>query len=294
MLPFDRRWPLADAVQLACLYEATAPKAGNVHPNASFEDMHFGHFAASAIAIRGAFDLAAPEYSSRPASVGEIVLAASKMTFEQVGRNTNLGTLLLFAPIAVAEQASHVATANDLRSQICQVLNSLSADDSRCVYEAIRIAKPGGLGSREQDDVATTPPQDLVAAMRQVADMDAVARQYTNGFADVFDSLLPWFDEERGMAGGDALEAICRLQIRWLAQQPDGLIVRKVGSTVAQDVQFRAQQVLERMREHEGKLVELDEAREFDRFLRSDAHRLNPGTTADLIAATLLVSLLVS
>ena len=282
LTPLDRSWSLADAVQLACVLEASAPKVGNVHPRASFADMRFAHFATSAVAIRPAFE-------STSGSVGDIVLAAVEATVRLVGRNTNLGTLLLFAPLAVAAKRSPV-TAAAWQTNVRTVLERLTSDDARMIYEAIRLAKPGGLGQRSRDDIASTPPTDLIEAMRQVAEIDAVARQYTNDFADIFQRLLPWFDEEL-MISPEPLEAIGRLQIRWLAHERDGLIERKVGEATAREVQRRAQLIWERLRHSAGTEADLELVDEFDQYLRADAHRRNPGTTADLIAATLLVRL---
>ncbi len=323
---FDRSWPFDQALQLACLLEASAPKLGNVHPGASFHDMHYAHFLASAVAMRAAFgppenidhgsDHSTPHSlapghcqaadgprsaTSQPAAatrqpwgVGSIVLAAAQAVRQQVGRNTHLGTLLLSAPLAVAHwQAAATRAKPKLQFRVRQVLAELSATDCSLVYEAIRLTKPGGLGRRENDDVSQPAPLDLLAAMQQVAQWDAVARQYINGFEDVFERLVPWLREEWSASPGqDPLQAICRLQIRWLAYEPDGLIVRKVGLSIAQQVQAKAQGVWQQLQAHHGTLAELPAAQDLDRFLRGDSNRRNPGTTADLIAAALLVVLL--
>lgn len=280
--PFNRTWVPSDAVQLACLLEASAPKAGNVHPAASFSDMHFGHFAASAIAIAGSFRHADTK------SVGELILEATVATRTAVGRNTNLGTLLLFGPLATAASRD---PAISLRQRVENVLSELSPADCRLVYEAICVANPGGMGSREQNDVSGLPPEDLIQAMAQVAEYDAVARQYTTGFADLFDRLLPWLEDELRKATS-VLDAVCRLQLRWLAYEPDGLIVRKLGPVIAAEVQRLASLAQADVRAHSGDLAQLDSYQQLDEFLRGDGHRRNPGTTADLIAATLLLRLL--
>ncbi len=334
--PLDRTWPVADAVHLACLLEASAHKVGNVHPQAAFADMHFGHFVSSAHSIRDVFQ------SVQRKSVGQLVLESTTATQRAVGRNTNLGTILLFAPLAKAASPL-TGQSGDLRSRVQRELGSLTADDSQLVYQAIRIANPGGLGKTQQNDVSAPAPDDLLQAMAQVADTDAVARQYASGFADVFDRLLPWLQQE--LAAGDSapdqrggpdgvrpgaqgtcqpnpaeaaahhhlpleglpippvfadalaraaspLEAVCRLQLRWLAHEPDGLIVRKVGLSVARQVQQHAASALAQLEHHSGRSGDLQAVKQLDRFLRADGHQRNPGTTADLIAATLLAQLL--
>ncbi len=281
--PFNRTWPLGQAVQLACLLEASAPKAGNVHPNAHFADMQFAHFLASGVAIGEVFA------ETAKLGVGELVLQSVLATQAAVGCNTNLGTLLLFAPLAKAH--ARRASTIELQQQVAGILRELQPQDCQAVYAAIRVANPGGLGEQARDDVASAAPADLIAAMSQVASVDAVARQYTNCFADVFDRLVPWFKAELEQAY-DPLEAICRLQIRWLAHEPDGLIMRKVGQDIARQVQSQAADTLAQFSSQRAGIPRCAPWQQLDQFLRSDGHRRNPGTTADLIAATLLVLLL--
>lgn len=292
---------LADSVALACLLEATAPKAGNVHPGASFSDMNYQHFVASAAALAGVVREVVPRQSA-----GQIVLACVQATQKNVGRNTNLGTILLFGPLVKAANVAQakVHSLERLRGNVEQVLRELSAKDSADVYQAIVESKPGGMGEQTENDIRSNAPDRLVDAMTQVADFDAVARQYANGFADCFERLLPWLQESLSALGNlpeseRILEATCWTQLRWLAHEPDGLIHRKVGAEQAKEVQQRAKDVLDDLtrsgRCHESDSATLstaDSYAQLDRYLRSYGNRLNPGTTADLIAATLLILLL--
>lgn len=294
--PFDHAWAIAQAVELACLLEVSAAKVGNVHPGTSFSDMHLSHFLASALAISPIFARA------QTLSVGNLVLDAVRATRSMVGRNTNLGTLLLFAPLAKAHavrfakhheaDSSHMAC-KDLRADLESVLEQLTSDDCRDVYSAICIAAPGGLGARAQDDVSGPAPEDLLTAMAEVADVDAVARQYVNNYEDIFTRIVPWLRQELETTG-QPLEAVCRVQLRWLAYEADGLIVRKVGLKVATEVQKRAQRTAEECLPNPAPLAHQPCVQELDMYLRSDGHRLNPGTTADLIAGGLLAMLISS
>lgn len=273
---------------LACLLEVTAPKAGNVHPGAAFADMSFEHFAASAVVVGESL---AGSGNAANWSVGKSVLLAVQATRRAVPCNTNLGTVLLFAPLVAAiKRVQNVDDARSLLREIARTLRQLDDQDAVDVYEAIRLAQPGGLGEQAERDVAAAAPRDLIAAMRQVSAMDAVARQYSSDFADLFERTLPWLAEELSEGHG-ASEAICRLQIRWLAYEPDGLIVRKLGVQAASLVQRMAQQIQSEMQREALPLSELASYQEFDQYLRGDGNRRNPGTTADLIAATLLVTL---
>jgi triphosphoribosyl-dephospho-CoA synthase len=170
------------------------------------------------------------------------------------------------------------------------VLSSLTSEDTKLVFEAIRISCAGGLGHAEQADVFSDPPSDLslVDAMRLAADRDTIARQYINGFADVFQGTVAWIAEAlaREMPLGDA---IVWAHIRQLTKCPDSLIDRKCGPQIAAEATHRAAAVLE-LENRDGPALR-DALQGFDRWLRGDGHRRNPGTTADLVAAGLFVLL---
>jgi triphosphoribosyl-dephospho-CoA synthase len=279
--PFDRSWSIPDAAQLACVLEATAPKVGNVHPGAAFADMQYRDFLKSAAVIGDVF------VRHSELSVGDLVLESVRATRATVGINTNLGTVLLFAPLAKAW--SHQITLAELRETTKVALANLTRRDAEAIYEAIRLAKPGGLGQASQHDVNAEAPTDLLVAMRHAAATDAVAAQYAHGFVDLFERLVPWFDE--ALANGlETLNAVAWIQIRWLAEERDGLVVRKCGPQIAIEVQSLASKVIEA----QAVDCQLARTRELDCYLRADGHRRNPGTTADLIAATLFVKLLCS
>src|SRR4051812_25395521 len=147
-------------VQLACIWEATARKPGNVHRFADLDDLHYVDFLASAAAIGSVLDKA----WFRP--VGEIVLEAIKATRQVTSTNTNLGMVLLLTPLAA------VVPGRRLRSELPRVLQSLTVADAVLVYEAIRVAEPGGLGVVSDQDVARTPTVTLRAAMALAEERD--------------------------------------------------------------------------------------------------------------------------
>jgi triphosphoribosyl-dephospho-CoA synthase len=267
---------IGQCATLACLLEATAPKPGNVHRGADFEDMTFVDFVVSAVAIGPAME------SAIRRGAGRAVLDAIRATRQRVPINTNLGTVLLLAPLAAVPRGQALETG------ISEVLSRLTPGDAQHVYEAIRLADPGGLGRVEQMDVAGTAPADLLAAMRAAADRDLVARQYVNHFEQVLTLVAPWLREGR-QNGWTLTDSIIHAQLRLLAAFPDSLVARKCGQDCARQLSLRAQQVIEA-----GGPGDEDYARrlaDLDFWLRADGHRRNPGTTADLIAAGLFVAL---
>jgi triphosphoribosyl-dephospho-CoA synthase len=262
--------------QVACLWEATARKPGNVHRFADFEDLTYLDFALSAGVI-GAVLAAAPRQA-----VGQTVLEGIRRTRQVVRTNTNLGILLLLAPLARA------AGEPDIEPGVEIVLAGLTVRDAELVYEAIRLAVPGGLGQAPAEDVRERPTRSLRAVMALAAEHDLIARQYANGFHEVFHLGLPAL--LHGLSEIGSLEgAILWLHLQLLAAHPDTLIRRKCGDVAAGEAQRQARHVLA-----EGwpsSSAGWTAFCELDRWLRAEGHRRNPGTTADLAAACLFVAL---
>ena len=276
----DNHWPelVAQFAGLACLFEATAPKPGNVHRGADFEDLTYLDFATSALAIGPALrDAAAGE------RLGPAVKRAIAATRHAVATNTNLGAVLLLVPLAM------VPRTESLRDAGCRTCSTGSMPrDAQDVYEAIRLAKPGGLGTVEEADVAGPPPDDLRHAMRLAADRDLVARQYVNGFAEVFELVVP--ELNAGVrAGWPLADTIVYAHLGLLGAHSDSLIARKCGAAIAERAQRGAAQVRAAGRPGEASYHEA--LSDFDFWMRSDGHRRNPGTTADLLVAGLFAAL---
>jgi len=274
----------ADAIRLACVWEATATKVGNVHPTAAFADCCYDDFCQAAAAVA---PLLAGADGDRPAAeastgdgngppLGERVLAAIQATRAVTKANVNLGIVLLIAPLAMSRS----------RAGVQSVLGRLTSEDGANVYRAIALAGAGGLDSNSVDaqwDVTIAQPEaiDLIAAMGLARERDRIARQYAGDFADFFDNVLPVVEAELA-AADDVGEAIVGAQLRLLAAEPDSLILRKCGADVAHEVCQRAAACLAELAE--GGRTQRDA---LDRWLREDGNRRNPGTTADLIAAAL-------
>ena len=267
---------LAAWARSACLLEATAPKAGNVHPGAAFDDADWLDFAVSADAA------AEPLARAGRAGVGAAVLAAVEATRRATGTNTNLGLLLLLAPLCAA------AGRGAVRAELPGALGGLEAADGERVYEAIRLASPGGLGSDGEADVRGPAPEDLIAAMRRAAGRDLIARQYANGFADVLERLEPALAAD--LADGAALDdAIVGLHLRQLAHEPDTLIRRKHGEGRAWAATRAARAVVEAG----GRATPLGNRlfARLDADLRAGPEPANPGASADLVGAALFAGL---
>jgi triphosphoribosyl-dephospho-CoA synthase len=262
--------------QLACIWEAAARKPGNVHRYCDFEDASFVDFLVSAAAIAPVLDTASKR------RVGDTVLQAIQATRRVTATNTNLGIVLLLTPLAT------VAAGQTLQDRLGYILQDLDVDDSRKVYEAIRLAQPGGLGRARDQDVQEEPTIPLRQIMQLAADRDLIARQYANAFEDVFTTGVPALLE--GLRRAASLEeAIILCHLRWMAAFPDSLIARKRGRTEAEEASRRAQRVLDAgwPRTPSG----ASEIAVLDNWLRSEGRARNPGTSADLVTASLFVAL---
>jgi triphosphoribosyl-dephospho-CoA synthase len=280
--------------QLACLLEVSAPKPGNVCPGRHFADARYEDFLASAAAIGGPLAGA----GTRP--LGATIRLAIESTANWAGSNTNLGLVLALAPLARAAalaSTSHEpramsheqrATSNELRESLRQVLATTTVGDASDVYAAIRRASPGGLGHADEQDVSGEPTVTLLDAMRLAADRDTIAREYATAFETTFEAGAPALERARG----DALEwddAIVETFLTLLATGEDTHIARRAGASVAAGVTDEARDVLAAggVRTVAGRRA----LEEFDRRLRDDRGRANPGTTADLTAAAVFVVL---
>jgi triphosphoribosyl-dephospho-CoA synthase len=266
-------------VELACLLEVGAPKPGNVNRFADFRDATLEDFLVSAVAVGEAFR------QTRRWSVGTLVLRGVTTTRRLTGTNTNLGMLLLLVPLAMG---ALVSPRGKLRQGVREVLRGMDAEDSRQVYEAIRRASPGGLGSASAHDVTdeTAPPPPLLAAMKVAAERDSVAREYVRDFECTFGLVLPAL---RGYlaAGADLTDAVVRTFLQVLAAVPDTLIARKAGDEEARRISRLAAELLAAAPSAAASPLDRPFLREFDSLLRFGGNRTNPGTTADLVAAGL-------
>jgi triphosphoribosyl-dephospho-CoA synthase len=264
---------------IAAILEATAAKPGNVHPKASFPDLDHADLVAAARAAALPLDRLASGPSS--VSLGSGILAAVRSSRAVTRSNANLGIILAIAPLAAASRSPcGPLTPN----QVADCLSTLSAGDARDIYEAIRLSGAGGLGHRQEHDLFSDPPADIRDAMRAAATGtpgDQIAGLWTRGYQSLWNGLVN--DLRRSLATDWNWSAgVVDAAVRQLAREPDSLIRRRHGDVVAAKVSARAAALLPAPTADPGLLAA------FDHSLRWPV-RVNPGTTADLVAAALYV-----
>jgi triphosphoribosyl-dephospho-CoA synthase len=267
---------IAEAFQWACITELEAPKPGNVHVFADGHRMSAAQFVASA-------DAAAPYLSAAGACVGERIFGAVEATSTAVGANTNLGIILLCAPLAAAAERA----ISDLRTSLVEVLQSLDTKDTELTYRAIIRAAPAGLGRSARHDVFGPATVSLREAMAEASDRDRVAYQYAADFSDIFDVGLPRF-EQAVRRYGDPRWAAVATYLEFLSAFPDTHIVRKCGSRAADEVRAAAVAYQRSLHATDHPDTLLPELLAWDAALKADG--INPGTSADLTVATLFAS----
>ena len=270
---------IAAAGQLACLLEVSAPKPGNVSPDRHFHDTRYEDFLASAIAIGPALAQA------NTTSLGGTIRRAVEDTLRWTRSNTNLGIVLLLAPLARA--ALH--RQGTLRDRLGRVLAETTVDDAVEVYAAIRQARPGGLGHSAAEDVARRPTVTLQEAMALAAERDSIAREYVTRFARTFEIGVPALLGARRQ-GLTWTDAAVETYLALLESGADTHIARKLGVAEAEMVSRRAREVRAAggTRSSGGR----DALAQLDRELRDPRNRRNPGATADLTCAALFVVIL--
>lgn len=229
--------------------------------------------------------------------VGDYCLAMTQSMMKAAGTNTSLGTILLLAPLIVSKER---------KIPVASVLEQMTPRDSELVYRAIQEANPGGMGRTEEMDVAGPAPQSLMDAMQLASTHDDIALQFVTDFELVHQTSQRLWELTSQMSKRqasqvpsqpistqdhtDGLEgAVQRLQVEILSERLDSLIVRKTGETIAEKVREECQELKKRMDAGESWASKWQEIDGWMRSQRSESGKqlANPGTTADLIAASI-------
>lgn len=260
----------------ACRIDVDGLKPGNVSVYAPGHGMTAGQFIDSAAASGDALCAEGPE-------LGERIYRAVAATREVVGCNTNLGIILLAAPLMQAVLAGR--RGDGLRDALVRVLGRTSHADAEWLYQAIRLAAPGGLGSAPAEDVGGTPSVTLTEAMSLAARRDRIAFQYANAYTDIFDFGCGCYADFRRRWHDDVWAAVA-VFVALAARFRDTHIERKFGRREAERIREVFARLEPRVAQAHRPQSLIRDLTRLDRRLK--AQRINPGTTADLTAASVL------
>lgn len=272
---------LAKAYKTACMAELQALKPGNVHAFADGHGMTVNDFITSA-------DVTADIITRPDLSLGERIFYAAEATKNAVGQNTNLGVLLLCGPIIDA--ALHLTDGQSLQQSLNQTLHTLTISDAEYVSRAIVLASPGGLGKAEQYDVYEKPDVTLQEMMRSAQGRDRIAWQYANNFQDVIEFGISRYADAMIKWGNPAWSATA-LYLAFMAYYPDTHVVRKYGKSFAESLRQEASGFEQMHIAAENPKLVQKRLLDWDASLKQRG--INPGTSADLTVATLMVSELI-
>jgi len=268
---------IQDCIIWACEQEVSAPKPGNVNRISDGHNMQVDDFIKSAHAI-------SPALTIKNTTVGQRILNAIKATQDVVDCNTNLGIVLLFAPLCLAIE--HSDNFEELPNKLTSTLKALTIQDAEDCYQAIRLAHAGGLGTVEKQDIHDTPTITLLQAMNEAKERDSIAAQYHNNYHDIFEIGLPKLTD--AIICGETVEwATTFAYLCLLSTIPDTLIGRKQGKGTAQVVSDTARHFIDKANEINAIKDLSAELSRWDEELKRDA--INPGTTADMTATILLL-----
>ncbi len=265
---------LAQAFLAACEDELRAPKPGNVHVFAAGHGMEVKDFIDSA-------HVAAAPLTTPGVNVGARIFAAVEATYARVGQNTNLGIILLCAPLA---QAALDFPGEDLRTGVARVLKGLTRADAELAFKGIARANPGGLGAAPRHDVTEPARVTLLEAMRASADRDRIAYQYAHDFEDVLVLGRGSLFAARGEGYSEGMTTL-RVYLGFLAAFPDSHVTRKFGADAGALVRAEARAFAASLDTKKSDEEVTAAALRWDASLKERG--LNPGTSADLTVATL-------
>ncbi len=301
---------ISRCLQLAIVLEVSADKPGNVNFVVGFEGTRCEHFLASSIAAGPSFldaayrglEIAQKKRKIGDAGLGELIKwGIADIDAWQRGGNTLLGTIMLFAPLAVAAgitpfDNSFSMDFKVLRKNIDAVIKASTAQDSVNVYEAIDIAKPSGLNSapdlsvRDKNSKARLIKENvtLFQVFKIASSYDDICSEWVNNYPITFDLAYPYLLDQ--LKHNDLNTAIVNTFLKVLAENPDTFIARKIGLKKAKEVSKGAKEVLDAggVETVKGKEVLI----EFDKKLRREGNDYNPGTTADITATALALATL--
>jgi triphosphoribosyl-dephospho-CoA synthase len=269
---------VAQCAVLAMLFElSSSPKPGNVDRCHDFSDIGY-HFLTSALSAYPVFRKAA----NGEESVGSLILeGVEAWQTWNLSSNTHFGSLVLMIPIAIA-----AGKPGELHRELANILEKTTVIDTIDFYSAFEKAKARvaevenfSLNDRSWREAVQSSGKTLLELMNLSSKHDIVAREWSTNYERSF-QLADRLKEQIGRWGQN--DGVVRTFLEALAEVPDSLICAKFGEDVALQVSQRAGEAL--LDETLGKARELDQD-----LLAKD---INPGSTADLIAASLFISLL--
>jgi len=274
------------ASQIACCLEVSSFKPGNVHRNKDYDDIKYHHFLNSGVAFGDIIYKA----SKDPRNIGQYIKLAVIESKKWSPSNANLGIIMLHTPIATTTGQMEEFNINTLKKEIKNTVKNTTTDDAIAVYDAIEIAMPNINPPKEGPDAQKNDAKQelreknltLYDVFKISSSWDSISYEWTKGFNISFEGyyLLNKYYKQYNNIN----LATTKTFLNILSNHPDTLIARKKDENTSKMVSDKAKEVLNNFNE--------ESLLKFDKFLSNEGNKLNPGTTADLIASSLMIFLL--
>ncbi|AVB76258.1 triphosphoribosyl-dephospho-CoA synthase [Methanococcus maripaludis] len=281
-----KAFDIMKASQIACCFEVGSFKPGNVHKNRDYDDIKYHHFISSGIAFGDIIYEACLEKNNIGNFIKKGVIESKKWS----PTNANLGIIMLHMPIAIAASNLDKFSESQLKKETEKIIKNTTVQDAIEVYGAIEIAlafvntpeNGPDLKSKDAKDELIEKNLTLYDVFKISSTWDSISNEWTENFKISYKgyNLIKEYYEKYNNIN----IAVTKTFINLLSNYPDTLIARKKGIDVAKMVSEKAKEVLNNFNE--------ESVLEFDKFLSKEGNKLNPGTTADLIASSLLIFLL--
>jgi len=286
------------------------PKPGNVHRTKNFKNTRYEHFLAGIVAIQPNFKEFCNRTYKYSINIGEDFSfvrlgyffreAAKEMLKWQKGGNVLLGHILILAPLVAAAAIclkSKKIKYNNYILNIKKIINDSTVKDAQELYQAIKIVNPGGLGKVDKYDIndensAIILKRDgitLKKIFELSKNIDLISSEYSTDFNIILNEGLPYYFEIFNQTN-DINIATVNTYLKVLSEHPDTLVIRKSGIEAAIMISNRAKEIITMggiMTEKGLKLTQ-----ELDDFLHEKKGKMNPGTTADIVAGIIFCALL--
>ncbi len=270
------------AFEYACKLDAFSIKPGNVFINNPAYGMTHTDFLRSSIACSEII-------CQKNLDIGIKTYECVKSSIDLVGCNTNLGIILLCVPIvqALFIDNNHRFSQNNLK----YVIQSIDRKQTKYIYEAINLAKAGGMGKKDIYDLNDSKNKDftLLEAMKYASTYDYIANEYCNNFDNIINIIsINWRNYLKYMSDAEAATTATFLNL--IKSVPDTLIARKFGKSKAIEVSERFIQIAD-------EYCSLKNPKKLNKMLllldsELKIQELNPGTTADVVVAGIFLSCL--
>ncbi|MBA2846017.1 triphosphoribosyl-dephospho-CoA synthase [Methanococcus maripaludis] len=281
-----KAFDIMKASQIACCFEVGSFKPGNVHKNRDYDDIKYHHFISSGIAFGDVIHQACLEKNNIGNFIKKGVIESKKWS----PTNANLGIIMLHMPIAIAASNLDKFSESALKKETEKIIKNTTVQDAIDVYGAIEIAlafvnapeNGPDLKSKDAKDELIEKNLTLYDVFKISSTWDSISNEWTENFKISYKgyNLIKEYYEKYNNIN----IAVTKTFINLLSNYPDTLIARKKGIDVSKMVSEKAKEVLNNFNE--------ESVLEFDKFLSKEGNKLNPGTTADLIASSLLIFLL--